>query len=66
MEIKKFFTKRYILTGAVLLGVVISVAGYVAVKNKVRYITQPIKRCTITEIVEASGTINPVNTVSVC
>lgn len=65
MEIKKFFTKRYILTGAVLLGVVISVAGYVAVKNKVRYITQPIKRCTITEIVEASGTINPVNTVSV-
>ena len=65
MEIKKFFKKRYILTCAVLLGVVISASGYVAVKNKVRYITQPIKRCTITEIVEASGTINPVNTVSV-
>ena len=65
MEIKQFFTKRYILTGAVLLGVILSVAGYVAVKNKVRYITKPLKRCTITEIVEASGTINPVNTVSV-
>ena len=65
MEIKKFLTKRYIITGAVILGIAIGASCYVGVKTKVRYITQPIKRCTITEIVEASGTINPVNTVSV-
>ncbi len=33
--------------------------------NGVKYETKKIKRCTITEVVEASGTINPVNTVSV-
>lgn len=30
-----------------------------------KYETRKIRRCTITEVVEASGTINPVNTVSV-
>ena len=34
-------------------------------KTKQKFITKKIERCTITEIVEASGTINPVNTVSV-
>ena len=34
-------------------------------KNKVHYETQAVKRCTITQVVEASGTINPVNIVSV-
>lgn len=34
-------------------------------KNKVRYETTSLNKCTITQIVEASGTINPVNTVSV-
>ena len=34
-------------------------------KNRVQYQTAKIKRRTITQVVEASGTINPVNTVSV-
>ena len=34
-------------------------------KNNVEYQTSKIKRRTITQVVEASGTINPVNTVSV-
>lgn len=34
-------------------------------KNNVEYQTAKIKRRTITQVVEASGTINPVNTVSV-
>ena len=34
-------------------------------KNHVTYETKKLKRCTITQVVEASGTINPVNTVSV-
>ncbi len=33
--------------------------------NKVQYETQELSRCTITQVVEASGTINPVNIVSV-
>ena len=33
--------------------------------NRVHYQTQKIRKCTITQVVEASGTINPVNTVSV-
>ncbi len=33
--------------------------------NKVKYQTQQLTKCTITDVVEASGTINPVNTVSV-
>ena len=35
------------------------------IKSRVKYITKPLERCTITQVVEASGTINPVNTVSV-
>ncbi len=65
MDIKQFLQKRYLITGAVLLVLAAGSIGYVKIKNKVHYITQPLKRCTITEIVEASGTINPVNTVSV-
>lgn len=34
-------------------------------KNKVQYQTKKLDRCTITQVVEASGTINPVNIVSV-
>lgn len=34
-------------------------------KNKVRYQTYKLDNCTITQVVEASGTINPVNIVSV-
>ncbi len=33
--------------------------------NKVHYQTYTLERCTITQVVEASGTINPVNIVSV-
>ncbi len=57
--------KRYIITGAVLLALIIGGVSYKALKSKVRYITKPIQKCTITQVVEASGTINPVNTVSV-
>lgn len=45
------------------------VAGCIGVgqvnANKIRYQTQKLEKCTITDVVEASGTINPVNTVSV-
>ncbi len=57
--------KRYIAIGmAAAVIIVIGVIGFTCGK-KIKYETKEIKRCTITEVVEASGTINPVNTVSV-
>lgn len=56
--------KRYIIA---LIAIIIALlAGIKAVsKNHVEYETAQIERRTITQVVEASGTINPVNTVSV-
>lgn len=56
--------KRYMVVGAVLFAIV---GGFVssAIKHRVHYETKPVTQCTITQVVEASGTINPVNTVSV-
>lgn len=61
MKIKK----RYIVIAAVVVGIV--GGGFVisAHKHKVHYETKALEQCTITQVVEASGTINPVNTVSV-
>lgn len=61
MKIKK----KYLivaLTAVILAG---GGLGYIKNKNRITYETQPIEKCTITQVVEASGTINPVNTVSV-
>lgn len=56
--------KRYIAL-AILLGILaFSLIGIIKSKQ-IKYTTRKIKRCTITQYVEASGTINPVNTVSV-
>ncbi|HCB10721.1 MAG TPA: efflux RND transporter periplasmic adaptor subunit [Cyanobacteria bacterium UBA11991] len=64
-KILKFLTekKKIVIPLAV---VAVCVIGF-SIKNEtsVRYETQPLTRCTITQVVEASGTINPVNTVSV-
>ena len=61
MKIKK----RYFVI--CILIIVFSGAGIIhyLMKNHVTYETKKLKRCTITQVVEASGTINPVNTVSV-
>lgn len=64
LEIMKKIKKRYITAGIVTICVLfIIISG--ALKNKVEYEMAPIERRTITQVVEASGTINPVNTVSV-
>ena len=57
--------KRYLVTTLIVAGIgIVGVTGITA-KNQVKYDTKQIERCTITQVVEASGTINPVNTVSV-
>ena len=57
--------KRHIaVSGAIAAVLVLGIIGFAGSKQ-VKYQTRHVKRCTITQVVEASGTINPVNTVSV-
>lgn len=57
--------KRYIAAAAAIAAVfTVGIIGFAGSKQ-VRYETKNVERCTITQFVEASGTINPVNTVSV-
>ena len=61
----KYLKKRYIVSALAVI-VLTGWIGYGHIqKHKVVYQTQKIEKCTITDMVEASGTINPVNTVSV-
>lgn len=59
-----FAKKRVIIPLAIALIAVVGF-GINASSNKVQYETQKLEKCTITQVVEASGTINPVNIVSV-
>ena len=64
LNLKNIQQKYIYSTAAVIIVIVIGVIGFAGSKQ-VKYNTKTLKRCTITEVVEASGTINPVNTVSV-
>lgn len=64
IEKLKTVKKRYII-GTIAVIIILLCALSSVSKNKVEYETAPIERRTITQVVEASGTINPVNTVSV-
>ena len=64
LENLKKVKKRYLFTLAVLIVAGVAVLGILNSKQ-IKYVTKDIKICTITQYVEASGTINPVNTVSV-
>lgn len=56
--------KRYIIAIATIIFALLIAVKAVS-KNRVEYESAKIERRTITQVVEASGTINPVNTVSV-
>lgn len=60
------FKKRFVIIPTVII---LIIAAFTAVsfnaKNKPKYEVEKVEKKTITEIVEASGTINPVNTVSI-
>ena len=58
-------SKYIIIPSICVLIIVLVMVIFSYAKNRVRYETAEISRCTITEFVEAAGTINPVNTVSV-
>ena len=59
--------KKHIIIGSVVFLAIIGTTAFFINKSKNgdKIITQKVDTCTITQIVEASGTINPVNTVSV-
>lgn len=59
--------KKYIVIGSIIILLLGCGTVFLVSKNKngEKIVTQKIDTCTITQIVEASGTINPVNTVSV-
>ena len=57
--------KKHLLIGAGILVIGGAVYFCIPKTSQVGYETQKVDTCTITQIVEASGTINPVNTVSV-
>lgn len=60
----KFAKKRVIIPLGMAL--ILGIGFFAHVKsNQVHYETCKLEKCTITQVVEASGTINPVNTVSV-
>ena len=57
--------KRHIaLVSGIIAAIIIGSVSFIT-NNGVKYKTREVKLCTITQVVEASGTINPVNTVSV-
>lgn len=61
----KNIQKKYIYSSAAIIALIIIGGIVFSGAKQVKYKTKAIERCTITEVVEASGTINPVNTVSV-
>lgn len=58
-------SKKIIIICVILLIAILIVLGILSKGKKTFYETDELKKCTISQTVEASGTINPVNTVSV-
>ena len=59
----KFINKKFLILGFFILIVLTCIS--VLNLRKVKYITKPIVKETITQYVEASGTIKPINTIAV-
>ena len=57
--------KRYI---AIAVAVLILIIFFIIIKHKSKmpeYVTHPVEKNTIVQVVEASGTINPISTVNI-
>lgn len=57
--------KRFIIIGVIIIALIFSLFWLKKSKNKVQYETAKIRKNTIVQVVEASGTINPVTTVNI-
>ena len=56
--------KRYIV-GAIIASIILLLLMTFVKKGSIKYITKPIAKATIMQFVEASGTIKPINTITV-
>ncbi len=65
MDIKKIKKPKFILITTGIIFLVFVLFNFFVKSSQSDYETKDIERCTIAEYVEATGTINPVNTVSV-
>ena len=63
--IKEKIKNKKVLAGLLICGIFILIILLKGLFNGPKYETQPVEYRTITQVVEASGTINPVNTYSV-
>ena len=57
--------KKIIIAVSVLMAVLLVSAGFLKNNKKPDYLTSPVEKHTITQVVEASGTVQPVQTVSI-
>ena len=57
--------KRYLITGIVIAIAVLFCLTFFVKNGSVKYITKEVTKDTITQYVEASGTIKPINTIQV-
>ncbi len=57
--------KRYLIPVIVIIAIIFILAGIRKGKNAPKYETVPLGKNTIVQVVEASGTINPVKTVNI-
>lgn len=64
-QIKEKLKNKRILTGVIVCVVIVLLLSIKGLFNGPKYETKPVEYRTITQVVEASGTINPVNTYSV-
>ena len=56
---------RKIIIGIIVLVIAVLAISFTFVKSGTKYITKPVMQETITQYVEASGTIKPINTIAV-
>lgn len=56
--------KRYIIIGICALIILALLSGLIRNKS-VKFVTKPVEKSTITQFVEAAGTIKPINTIAV-
>ena len=56
--------KKFLIPIVIILSILIISIIWLK-KGTVKYVTKPVNKGTITEYVEASGTIKPINTISV-
>jgi len=64
-KIQKWNKKKIAIAALIIIAIFTGITFAKTQKTAGTYVTKPIEKRTITEVVEASGTINPVNTVSV-